>query len=239
MGINERNALINLAITNKGDWKTIFKDIQDKRMLSFAEPNCKESVITLFDNNYPEVLKNHTQQPPFVLFYKGDLSLLKNDNIISIVGSRFPKSHTIYAMDKLVNGTDVAIIGGEDCLIDKIARPIVVLGCGLNIKQETVDAVVKKGGLVLTEYPSDVLDSAANLASRNRIIEGLAHKTLVLDCTARSSGTIRIMFSLNLGHDVYVVPTSLDLSSEYDNNKLILEGAIPCIDRQQLYEKQV
>ena len=234
-----RKLLINLAITNKGDWSTIYKDIQDKRTMSFVEPICEENVITLLDDDYPARLKNATPQPPFVLFYKGDLSLLKNDNIISVVGSRFPKSHTVYAMNKLVKGTDVAIIGGEDCLIDMIARPIVVLGCGMNIKQETVDTVVKKGGLVLTEFPSDVLDSAYNLASRNRIIEGLANKTLVLEYTKKGSSNTRIMFSLNLGHDIYVVPTSLELSSEYDNNELILSGAIPCIDREQLYEKQV
>ena len=42
---------------------------------------------TYFDKDYPEVFKN-MKDFPVVLFYKGDLALLSNDKICSIIGTR-------------------------------------------------------------------------------------------------------------------------------------------------------
>ena len=47
----------------------------------------KLHVITIIDKEYPPLLKE-IYQPPWVLFTKGDFSLLENDPKLAVVGSR-------------------------------------------------------------------------------------------------------------------------------------------------------
>jgi DNA processing protein len=86
-----RDILIYLAIKYSGDWSLIYQAIKNKEKVDLEDVEivCKKyqnSVITIMDKDYPLKLKN-IYHPPFVIFYKGDKSLL-NMNIISLVGSR-------------------------------------------------------------------------------------------------------------------------------------------------------
>ena len=52
----------------------------------------KIHLITIFDDAYPEQLKT-IYQPPWVLFAKGDISLLKYRRSLAVVGSRDATSY--------------------------------------------------------------------------------------------------------------------------------------------------
>ena len=83
--------LVYLAIKYKGDWKKIIEAIESKEKVDAAEvekvvSKLDSKWITLLSNEYPDYLKR-IYAPPIVLFYKGDISLLKNDNV-AIIGSR-------------------------------------------------------------------------------------------------------------------------------------------------------
>ena len=67
-----------------GDWSSVAKALSDNE-----EPGHEiitDKFITVFDEDYPESLRR-LRYPPWVLFYRGDLSLL-NYSAITIVGSR-------------------------------------------------------------------------------------------------------------------------------------------------------
>ena len=236
--MESRTLIMNLAVANDGDWDKIFQQIKSKDFPDINADN-QPDYISIVDEIYPERLKR-TYKPPFVLFYKGDLSLLSKDNIISVCGAREPTQEGLDQIDKIVKNIDIAIVGGahgiEGCVIDKAKRPIVVLPHGLDIDPVIVDKVVSKGGLVLTEYTNGIDKSAENCVTIARIIEGLAYKTLVLESKTKSSSLMRVTYSLNLGHDVFVTPHSMN--DGYINNQLIKEGAIVCTNAEELYENQ-
>ena len=101
------------------------------------------TAVTILDAEYPSSLKM-CYKPPFVLFYKGDISLLNSESI-AIVGSRYPSEYAIkatkYIMDGLFSKKDITIISGLAYGIDTIAhlealrynqKTIAVLGCGID-----------------------------------------------------------------------------------------------------------
>lgn len=98
--------------------------------------------LTILDSEYPEYLKQ-IYQPPAVLFYQGDLSLLSS-NLISIVGSR---RHSVYGQSvvsalvpELVKG-GLTVVSGLAKGIDQLAHrkaieiggsTVAVIGTGID-----------------------------------------------------------------------------------------------------------
>lgn len=83
--MNTREILLALVMKNKGDWMMTFQDLKNKNILTDEEIQhyCslnKEKYITIIDEEYPQVLKGAFREPPFVLFYRGNLNLLKANN---------------------------------------------------------------------------------------------------------------------------------------------------------------
>lgn len=237
-----RDILIVLALKHKGDWNKIFQDIQDKADVPDV-PSVKDvvSCITLLDPEYPECLKQ-IRKPPFVLFYKGDISLLNSPNIIGFTGSRtvtctkdttksiikelkevFPKVATVSGLAK---GCDtLSHLNSIMCDIPTIA----VLGSGIdNIypaeNKELADSIVESGGLLISEYPFNGLPAMTNFPLRDRIIAGLSQKLVVLECRPNSGTYITCALAIENGKDVYVIPTEAK-NNTLMNNTLIKQGA--------------
>ena len=89
--MNIKDVLVYLACKYEGDWAKIYHAISHKEQVN--EEDVKETLgrlecntLVLLEEEYPEKLKQ-CYNPPFVLFYKGDISLL-NEEIVSFVGSR-------------------------------------------------------------------------------------------------------------------------------------------------------
>lgn len=57
------------------------------------------NIITCFDEIYPKLLKE-IYSPPIILFARGNIELLKNNNLLSIVGTR---KHSEYGKDVIKN----------------------------------------------------------------------------------------------------------------------------------------
>ena len=239
MKLSARDTLINLSQKCEGDIDKILQDIYTKKSEFDVAPKLPKGVkaVTLVDLEFPQRLKQCCK-PPVVLYYKGDLSLLNNDNIISVVGTKKPSPACDYAAELFFGKnkdmmTVTSVSGDTDSkIIDLVNKPIVVLGCGIDYSDGYADVIVNKvldkGGLVLSEYPDNTLPSKQACMMRSRIIEAIASKTLVLEIHHNSSTISRIVFSQNLGHDIFVVPKDLCYEKEYMNNTLISEGAIIC-----------
>lgn len=225
-----RNILINSAVFHNGDWEKMYKAIVEKNIVDVVNTT-DTNAITILDSNYPKRLRE-IYKPPFVLFYKGDIDLLKNDNIISVCIMREPTNEGLGALKTIASGIDVGIC---DRNLDYIKRPIVVLPHGLDKDSTTISDVLARGGLVLSEYPLGVEKTKDTCLARNRIIEGIAHKTLLIEAFGNSSSLIRVNYALQFNHDVFVVPHSIGV--DFINNDLIADGAIICTKSEQLYEE--
>ena len=80
--------IIKLYLSNYRKFANYDKTKEMNKILSNMESLKKEEVnfITISDPMYPESLKK-IEEPPYVLFYKGNLELL-NKRSVSIVGAR-------------------------------------------------------------------------------------------------------------------------------------------------------
>lgn len=240
-----KEKLIYYALKYKGDWDQIMQAIhegEDVPLRSIERINkvLKCKCVTILDDEYPYQLRN-IYKPPFVLFYYGDLSLVENQYILGVVGSRNPTEYGKNICKELLSGIEnikPVIVSGLARGIDTIAhqtaldnnfKTIAVMGGGIDncYPKENYQLYlkIKKNGLLISEYPYKEIVSKTNFVLRNRLIAGLSKALFVPDVKEKSGTQITIRFALSFGKDVMTVPCSL--FEDLYNNNLIYQGATP------------
>jgi DNA processing protein len=197
-------------------------------------------VITIFDQNYPSLLKE-IYQPPWVLFVKGDLSLLEIQPKLAVVGSRqatpYGKNAICLMFPSLVEKGVVIVSGlanGIDTLSHEYAmknggKTIAVIAGGLyHIYPKENDELAKemmKSQLVISEYPPDTKPLRWHFPARNRIISGLSNGTFIIEAKRKSGSLITANYAVNEGREVFSLPGSIFNQNSLGTNDLIKQGA--------------
>lgn len=198
-------------------------------------------LISAEDDIYPYNLKQIEDFPP-ILYAKGNVELLKNNNMFAIVGSRNASLSAMKLAENLakeIANNQITVVSGMARGIDKAAHTgaigcegstIAVMGTGIDIiyPQENEDlyqTIIKKSGLILTEYPFHTRPQASNFPRRNRIVSGLSKGVLVIEAGLRSGSLITAHQALEQGRDVYAVPGAPYDARSAGCNKLLKEGA--------------
>lgn len=219
----------------------IYRELRDKDAYKTYQDNLNNiTVVTIFDQQYPTVLK-HIYDPPQVLYCLGNVNLLKASPSISVIGTRRPsqegpqKLHFILA-PLIHHGW--TIVSGLAYGIDRHAheitlkykgKTIAVLGSGFHhlypmSHDEIFQEIVQKG-LVITEYPPHVRAKRYHFPERNRIVSGLTEATLVIEAEERSGTNITVDHALEQGKEVYAVPGSILSTQTTGCHKMIQQGA--------------
>ncbi len=198
--------------------------------------------ITIMSQNYPDRLLN-LKNPPYVLFYCGDISLLKT-KCVAIVGTRNPTSYgkvvtEKYAKELAKNG--VTIISGLASGVDKIShegalevggKTIAVLGGGfdniypamnINLARE-----IAKSGLIIIEYYVTIKPTKYTFPTRNRIIAGLSSAVLITEAGDGSGSLYTKEHADEVGIDSYCVPGNITSEKSFATNDLIKKGVAGC-----------
>lgn len=81
-----RDILAALAMKYNGELLPLLQALErqeqvDDTMFTLFKSKLKYNYVTIIDENYPELLK-HVENPPIVLFYKGNLDLINPDRQI-------------------------------------------------------------------------------------------------------------------------------------------------------------
>jgi DNA processing protein len=198
------------------------------------------SAVTIFDGNYPPLLKN-IYDPPWVLYGQGDWTVLNRDKMISVVGTRNPSSHGKQALRKvlspLIDDRWVVISGlakgidtfAHELSIQKNSLTAAVLGSGLlqvypNENRELAHKISEQG-IVLSEFSPHVSPKRWHFPLRNRIISGLTRATLVAEARTKSGSLITADQALEQGRDVFAIPGSILEECANGTNFLIQNGA--------------
>jgi DNA processing protein len=203
-------------------------------------------LITILDDAYPESLRNLTE-PPYVLYYKGDLSLLTQE-AVAIVGSRQPIDYAIIQTQRIVKNLSKSyiIVSGLAKGIDAIAHQealkesttIAVLGCGIDrvYPSENKDLYqrIEDKGLILSEYPRSCLPMKHHFPHRNRLVAALGKVVVVTQADLKSGSMITVNEALNLGKDVYTIPYELSTLEGQGCNLLIQQGANMILDEDDI-----
>lgn len=213
--------------------------LREKNIEFFSKlERLKIGLIDMNDCRYPERLKN-IEIPPLFLFYSGDISLLRDEKIIAIVGTRSATKYGEMCTEKVVKELldgDVVVVSGLACGIDSIAhrkvlelggKTIAVLPCGIDKvypdnNYELKDKIIKSG-LVISEFPVGTMAMGRNFPIRNRIIAGLSKGVAVIESAKKGGALITANIAFEENRDLFVVPG--DLSSKYSEgcNNLIKE----------------
>lgn len=207
-------------------------------------------VLTWEDPAYPVHLKEIDQPPP-VLYLRGALAQ-EDAWAVAIVGTRRITSYGRQVAEELAaylarNG--VTVVSGLARGVDAVAhsaaiaaggRTLAVLGCGVDRiyppeNSRLAEQVMAQGGL-LSDYAPGTPPDSANFPPRNRIISGLSLATVVVEAGEESGALITASFAAEQGREVFAVPGSIYAPQSKGTNHLILEGAHPLLQMQEVLE---
>lgn len=199
----------------------------------------KIDTITVYSKEYPITLKN-IDTPPFVLYYKGDINLLKS-NCFAIVGSRHITNYGKQVTEKftadLVKANFVIVSGlasGVDTVAHSVTlqnkgKTIAVLAGGLDeiypaTNTQLAENIVRNGGLLITETKPYKKTESYMFPIRNRIISGLSRGILVTEAQEKSGVLHTKNYALDYGRDVFAVPGSIFSLQSVGTNQMIVNA---------------
>lgn len=201
----------------------------------------KFQVLVDQDEDYPDEF-NYIENPPVVLYIRGDLRRVLEKERCGIVGAR---SHTAYGkavaqdISRGLVDRDVAVVSGMALGIDAISqwacldqggRSIGVLGTGVDVIYPTrnKDLYYKlvEEGAIITEYPPGSQALPHHFPLRNRIISALSQCVIVIEAKEKSGSLITARYAGEQGKDIFAVPGNINSPYSQGTNLLIRDGAL-------------
>lgn len=254
--VTARELLIYLSLIYKGKWDDICKAVQEKKRVVPEEVKrmvgtLKYNAVTLLDEGYPQVLM-HGNKPPFVLYYKGNLSILKGRHkFLGVIGSRNPTRYGLEQGERILDeaisrNSEFALVSGMAKGIDSAMERVglrhetdvvSVLGNGIDscYPKSSSDLYMSNSphSLILSEYPPGVKPEAENFPFRNRIIAMLSDTLFLVEADERSGSSITLSYALDYGKDIITIPEPLDSKMKL-NNLMIRDGAMVALEGRDL-----
>lgn len=242
--MEKREILASYSWTYNGDWGLIRRALANEETpVSFHSP---DSFITVFDDSYPVCLKA-LKYPPWVLWYRGDITLLKKP-MITVVGSRQMDDYgeKCTRLCASVLGRRYVLVSGLAKGVDacvhrtaiKTGNTIGVIGSGLSIhypkENDDLYRRLEKTDLILSEYPYHTGVRRYHFPWRNRILAALGSAVIVTEAEEKSGTMLTVNEALDLNKEVYCFPYPYAYHMGKGCNRLIAEGANIIWDQEQL-----
>lgn len=241
-------------IQSHSEIKKKLVDVQSAKKLLVDCLKNSIHVVCYSDEEYPNALKD-IHNPPYVLFYRGNLNILNQDRLLTVVGTRNPSDYTMRVTqnicDNLVKENFILISGlavGVDsiahrCSVNNNKPTISVLACGIDYEYPKENISLKKeilnnGGLILTEQLPDTQPYRSNFPKRNRILAGLGNGTFITEASLGSGALITANYSYKLGKAIFCIPPTDIFNDRYLGVvKYLRDGAISVFSHNDiLYE---
>lgn len=157
------------------------------------------------DNDYPHELKTLNGMPP-VLYYKGDIKILNEQNSIAVIGTRTPSKagkNLAFMSGAMIGNSKMNLVNGLALGCDAEAirgalsvggKCVGILPCGLDEiipkeNQQLAQEILEKGGCLLSEYPIQTKVQKYNYVQRDRLQSGVSQSVLVVEAEL-NSGTM-------------------------------------------------
>lgn len=190
------------------------------------------------EDDYSPLLREVEGAPP-VIVVRGDTAMLHRP-CVAIVGARNASAIACRFARQLaadLAGQGVTVVSGLARGVDTAAHvgaiggsTVGVIASGIDIAFPPENAALQEkiasDQLLIAEQPPGTEPLARHFPSRNRIIAGLAHGTVVIEAAPKSGSLITARRAGDYGREVMAVPGSpLDPRAQ-GCNQLIREGAI-------------
>lgn len=208
--------------------------------------------LKIADPGFSKLL-SEISDPPEVLYYRGNIELLNEPLSVAVVGTRKASAYGISVADKIC--TELAQRGiviisglarGVDAAAHKAAlkvdgKTIAVLGDSLDKiyppeHKSLAEEIIRKNGLVISEYPDGAQTYKSNFVARNRIIAGLSRASIIIEAPLDSGALITADFALDYNREVFSVPGPINSPNSAGSNNLIKQGARPLLSAEDVLE---
>lgn len=207
-------------------------------------------IVTMTDPNYPPLLLQIPDPPPFLYVY-GQLGHTAKS--IAVVGSRVATRYGLTTTDSLCRNMaklNITVVSGMARGIDTAAHEgalqgkgvtIAVLGSGLErvypYENLRLFHRIAESGAVISEFPLTADPEAHHFPIRNRIISGITLGTVVVEAARKSGSLITARLAGEQGREVFAVPGSIRSFKSTGTHKLIQEGAKLLTNVQDIVEE--
>lgn len=229
---------------DKRDWEG--KEPEWEREIARAA-KMHVTIVTELDDAYPPLLKE-IASPPLALYVTGDPAVLSKAGV-ALVGTRAATAYGRETAERLAAGLAQrgwAVFSGLAAGIDAAAHRGALAGGGAtagilggaldcffpNENRKLAREMVEKGGCVASEFPFGRRPDAQTFPQRNRIVSGISHGVVAVECPLRSGTLITCSRAVEQGRAVMAVPGRVDWKVAAGCNHLIREGArlVTCVD---------
>ncbi len=176
-------------------------------------------------SEFPSLLR-FIKDPPFMIFYRGNLDVLKK-NTISVVGTRktcFESSKSAFEFAKDAVLDNNVIVSGLAYGIDSQAHKgavfagdqknilgtsVAVLPCGIDtiipsFNKKIAQKILEQKGCILSEYIPGTPAENFRFVQRNRIIAALSSCVVVIQAPPSSGALITAEFALDYNRDLMI-----------------------------------
>ena len=184
-----------------------FSEVYERLCNLYSNNDSDIGITCAFDENFPHInpkVKNKGEKP-FLLFYRGELSLLRNLNKnVSVIGLINPeeniKKREREVVKQLVNN-NLIIVSGLAAGCDSIAHKAAIAMDGKTVAilpsniskvypaehRDFAEEIVKKGGLLISEYYKEPIsrnESIKRFIERDRL-QAMFSKAVILIASYR------------------------------------------------------
>ncbi|WP_375315572.1 DNA-processing protein DprA [Spiroplasma endosymbiont of Tipula paludosa] len=238
--------LLYFAIKYDGNWDKVYEALDKKEKIALEElQNIEDKItcqyLTILSSQYPAGLKT-IYKPPFVIFYEGNIDLLKySQKIIAITGSHYPnvyiKKVANDMVQQLVNHQKILMTSfnaGVEILVHQLIKENSISGNSVVIindsnnydaNQQELLLYLKRYHLVISEYPLHMTRENISPIDSNvqRILLGLSKALLVLSFADEKIIHSLVDSAFNENKDVFAVPNQI--YENFATNNLIKNSA--------------
>lgn len=197
-------------------------------------------ILAYSDPRYPNTLRQ-IDRPPILLYYRGKLPEFDKQLGIGVVGTRKISAYGLrsaYRFSYELAIANVLVVSGMATGVDGVSAAaalaaggstVAILGCGVDVvypkhHQNLMNAIAQNG-VILSEYPPGTRPSSYHFPTRNRLISGISHGTLVVEAGIGSGSLITAKEAILQGREVFAVPANVGSEGAEGTNGLLRDGA--------------
>ena len=192
--------------------------------------------------DYPACLRA-IDEPPAVLYCRGELPDMDAALSVGVVGMRKPDAYGVRVAYKLsfeMAAAGAVIVSGMAEGIDGVAsvaainagsRTVAVFGSGIDIvypkKHTRLAREIVEHGAIVTEYAPGTRPYGYNFPVRNRLISALSSALLIAEASESSGALITARYAIAQGKPLFAVPGDITAARSAGTNQLVADGVTP------------
>lgn len=239
IGINERNR--GTMSRNLGNgW--VDRELETCEREGIRIVICRDAI-------YPPNLLE-LSDAPLLIYVRGERFTLPRDSV-GVVGTRRCSSYASQVANEIglkAAELGLGIVSGGAKGVDGAAHAgclegngmtVAILGTGVNVVYPAENARlferIRERGALFSEYPLGVGGEGWRFPRRNRIIAGMAARTVVVEAPVRSGAMITARICAEAGREVWSVPGRINDERCRGSNQLIFDGAFPLVDMETFF----